>query len=95
MERDERDRSPPPPPRHSEDELQEASSSPTLEASGKTPSVAKLASSLHAEGNNAGANSSTAPVYDVPNEETTDLEELEQFAKTFKQRRIKLGTRLT
>jgi len=24
-------------------------------------------------------------------EETTDLEELEQFAKTFKQRRIKLG----
>lgn len=25
-------------------------------------------------------------------EETTDLEELEQFAKTFKQRRIKLGT---
>jgi len=25
------------------------------------------------------------------NEETTDLEELEQFAKTFKQRRIKLG----
>jgi hypothetical protein len=28
---------------------------------------------------------------DGVNEETTDLEELEQFAKTFKQRRIKLG----
>nr|CAH0098665.1 unnamed protein product [Daphnia galeata] len=31
------------------------------------------------------------PLYDLPPEETTDLEELEQFAKTFKQRRIKLG----
>jgi len=30
-------------------------------------------------------------MYDLPPEETTDLEELEQFAKTFKQRRIKLG----
>lgn len=28
-------------------------------------------------------------------DETTDLEELEQFAKTFKQRRIKLGKRTT
>ena len=29
---------------------------------------------------------------ELPPEETTDLEELEQFAKMFKQRRIKLGT---
>ena len=28
---------------------------------------------------------------DLPPEETTDLEELEQFAKMFKQKRIKLG----
>jgi hypothetical protein len=28
----------------------------------------------------------------MPPEETTDLEELEQFAKMFKQKRIKLGT---
>ena len=34
---------------------------------------------------------SSTPLYDLPPEETTDLEELEQFAKTFKQRRIKLG----
>jgi len=27
----------------------------------------------------------------MPPEETTDLEELEQFAKMFKQKRIKLG----
>ncbi len=27
----------------------------------------------------------------MPAEETTDLEELEQFAKIFKQKRIKLG----
>ena len=33
----------------------------------------------------------STPMYDLPPEETTDLEELEQFAKTFKQRRIKLG----
>lgn len=36
-------------------------------------------------------NTPSAPMYDLPPEETTDLEELEQFAKTFKQRRIKLG----
>ncbi|KAI9559705.1 POU domain [Daphnia sinensis] len=40
---------------------------------------------------NAGSNSAATPLYDLPPEETTDLEELEQFAKTFKQRRIKLG----
>ena len=28
---------------------------------------------------------------DLPPEESTDLEELEQFAKMFKQKRIKLG----
>ena len=28
----------------------------------------------------------------MPPEESTDLEELEQFAKMFKQKRIKLGT---
>ena len=28
---------------------------------------------------------------DIPPEESTDLEELEQFAKMFKQKRIKLG----
>ena len=28
---------------------------------------------------------------DMPPEESTDLEELEQFAKMFKQKRIKLG----
>ena len=28
---------------------------------------------------------------EMPPEETTDLEELEQFAKMFKQKRIKLG----
>ena len=32
-----------------------------------------------------------APRLEVPPEETTDLEELEQFAKMFKQKRIKLG----
>jgi hypothetical protein len=31
---------------------------------------------------------------DLPPEESTDLEELEQFAKMFKQKRIKLGTKL-
>lgn len=31
------------------------------------------------------------PKLEPSTEETTDLEELEQFAKTFKQRRIKLG----
>ena len=31
------------------------------------------------------------PRLELPPEETTDLEELEQFAKMFKQRRIKLG----
>jgi class 2 POU domain transcription factor len=36
-------------------------------------------------------NTAATPLYDLPPEETTDLEELEQFAKTFKQRRIKLG----
>lgn len=38
-----------------------------------------------------GTNPAATPLYDLPPEETTDLEELEQFAKTFKQRRIKLG----
>jgi hypothetical protein len=33
-----------------------------------------------------------APRLEMPPEETTDLEELEQFAKMFKQKRIKLGT---
>ena len=32
------------------------------------------------------------PRLDLPPEESTDLEELEQFAKMFKQKRIKLGT---
>jgi hypothetical protein len=32
------------------------------------------------------------PRLEMPPEETTDLEELEQFAKMFKQKRIKLGT---
>lgn len=32
-----------------------------------------------------------APRLDLPPEESTDLEELEQFAKLFKQKRIKLG----
>ena len=32
-----------------------------------------------------------ARTMEASNEETTDLEELEQFSKTFKQRRIKLG----
>merc|ERR1719328_153341 len=31
------------------------------------------------------------PRLDLPPEESTDLEELEQFAKMFKQKRIKLG----
>jgi len=31
------------------------------------------------------------PRLEMPPEETTDLEELEQFAKMFKQKRIKLG----
>jgi hypothetical protein len=31
----------------------------------------------------------------LPPEETTDLEELEQFAKMFKQKRIKLGRQLS
>ena len=44
---------------------------------------------------NAPPQANSAPLYDLPPEETTDLEELEQFAKTFKQRRIKLGKRLS
>lgn len=39
----------------------------------------------------ANAMSAAARSLDQSPEETTDLEELEQFAKTFKQRRIKLG----
>ena len=31
---------------------------------------------------------------EIPPEESTDLEELEQFAKMFKQKRIKLGKQL-
>ena len=31
------------------------------------------------------------PRFDMPPEETTDLEELEEFSKMFKQKRIKLG----
>ena len=31
------------------------------------------------------------PRFDMPPEESTDLEELEEFSKMFKQRRIKLG----
>ena len=34
------------------------------------------------------------PRLDLPPEESTDLEELEQFAKMFKQKRIKLGKNL-
>jgi len=34
------------------------------------------------------------PRLDLPPEESTDLEELEQFAKMFKQKRIKLGNNL-
>ena len=34
----------------------------------------------------------TVPRLDLPADENVDLEELEQFAKEFKQRRIKLGT---
>lgn len=78
-------------PQDTDDELHEAPS-PALETPSKPLTVAKLAASLHAE-NAAGnsANSAPVPLYDLPNDETTDLEELEQFAKTFKQRRIKLG----
>ena len=32
---------------------------------------------------------------EIPPEESTDLEELEQFAKMFKQKRIKLGKLIT
>ena len=32
---------------------------------------------------------------EIPPEESTDLEELEQFAKMFKQKRIKLGKFIT
>ena len=32
------------------------------------------------------------PRFDLPPEETADLEELEEFSKMFKQKRIKLGT---
>ena len=31
------------------------------------------------------------PRFDLPPEETADLEELEEFSKMFKQKRIKLG----
>ena len=31
------------------------------------------------------------PRFEMPPEESTDLEELEEFSKMFKQRRIKLG----
>jgi len=37
---------------------------------------------------------SQPPRLDLPPEESTDLEELEQFAKMFKQKRIKLGNQL-
>ncbi|XP_065356815.1 uncharacterized protein pdm2 [Calliphora vicina] len=43
------------------------------------------------KGAGASTLSMTARTLDQSPEETTDLEELEQFAKTFKQRRIKLG----
>ena len=33
----------------------------------------------------------SVPRLEMPAEESTDLEELEQFAKMFKQKRIKLG----
>ena len=32
------------------------------------------------------------PRFDMPPEETADLEELEEFSKMFKQKRIKLGS---
>ncbi|XP_046812587.1 probable serine/threonine-protein kinase DDB_G0282963 isoform X1 [Lucilia cuprina] len=45
----------------------------------------------NSKGSGANTLSMTARTLDQSPEETTDLEELEQFAKTFKQRRIKLG----
>lgn len=45
----------------------------------------------NSKSSSANALSLTARTLDQSPEETTDLEELEQFAKTFKQRRIKLG----
>ena len=47
-------------------------------------------------GSPAGGKGGSRPPFptsrlDLPPEESTDLEELEQFAKMFKQKRIKLG----
>jgi POU domain transcription factor, class 2 len=41
--------------------------------------------------NNSSSLTTAARTLETSHEDTTDLEELEQFAKTFKQRRIKLG----
>lgn len=53
--------------------------------------VAYSSTPQNSKGSGACTLSMTARTLDQSPEETTDLEELEQFAKTFKQRRIKLG----
>ncbi|CAB3361245.1 Hypothetical predicted protein [Cloeon dipterum] len=76
---------------------QAATASPQqqLAAAGGSPAhthVPTVASALHAATKAAATmQAGGGSLLDGVNEETTDLEELEQFAKTFKQRRIKLG----
>lgn len=55
---------------------------PNTPSAGSGPQTPQMSKTLAAQRSSAGEPSP---------EETTDLEELEQFAKTFKQRRIKLG----
>ena len=71
---------------HSHSRTSPNNSSSSAASSSSTPVTPTAAG-----GGAAAANSNSTPIYDLPPEETTDLEELEQFAKTFKQRRIKLG----
>ncbi|XP_030380546.1 POU domain protein 2 [Scaptodrosophila lebanonensis] len=58
---------------------------------GVTTSTPQNSKQHHGAATVAAAMSNAARTLDQSPEETTDLEELEQFAKTFKQRRIKLG----
>jgi len=66
-------------------------SPPTTAAALQQLQLQQLRGQLTPLGDRSAGKSVAPRALEAALEETTDLEELEQFAKTFKQRRIKLG----